>query len=1119
MYRKLLQSICILRKYLFYGVLLQVFSVTVVFAQSQTISGKVTSSEDNVPLPGTSIVVKGTTVGTVTDGEGTFKLEVPSSDAVLVFSSIGYASQEVLVGGRTSFDVALSMDVTQLSEIVVVGYGTVKKSDVTGALSRVTSETIMERPVQNAVQALQGKVAGMNVASNMKPGETPSVNIRGNRSFGTSGASNDPLYVVDGVPLITVLGVSSFTINDINPNDISSIEVLKDASATAIYGSRGANGVILVTTKKGTKGKVNVNYNTSVSLDSYHSMSDWMNAGQFVDQWRLGLMNGRMYQPTTNTNMNQPADIWYPDPAIDKAKMAGITSDPLALAGIMQAYEFEDDGITPKTRATTAEEQALGWPAEVPIYNSDNIKSYDWRKEALRQGVTQNHQLSLSSGTETSRLYLSLGYLNQKGVQRDQDFERFTTNISGDITANKWLTIGTSILGSFSLQNFGVNANLGNTGAKDLFSRASEMYPYAPQKDANGAWIRNPGGNINLWNPLIDIDQSINERRTASVLTNVFGEIKFAPWLKYRLNVGAQYRNFRRGAWTGPTATSHLNGKPNTAGYNTEENFSWVAENLLFFDKTIADVHTVGVTLLQSTQKSRRENVNANVSGSVYDISQWYDLGANTIGRPDGYGSGFTANTLMSYMARVNYAYNNKYLLTASGRYDGASVLAPDHKWSFFPSFALAWKMHDEGFMSNFSWIDEFKPRLGYGVTGNSSVDPYSTSGPLSRNPYVFTSATGIAVPAIGYLPQLVKNPLLGWEKSAQVNVGADFSFLKGRISGALEFYQTTTSDLILRKTLPGVSGYAEKLENIGKTRNKGIEITLSTVNIEKGDFTWSMDMNFAANREEIVELINGKEDMLAQRWFIGQQLQVFYHYQDDGIWQNTEEDLAEMAKFNAASGGAHKFFPGTIKIVDQLTVDTDGDGVNDAGDYKINASDYVIRGSGRPKWSGGITNTFSYKNWSLSSFIYARIGQTYFGGTPAYAGAATSGRVETDVWSWDNPGGKWQMPNLGSVDNFTAANQFHDGSFAVVRNIALAYTLPKELLGKISVKDVRLTFQVLNPFMFGGEVVKEGINPDDVTNWSDVSQPNTNVSNPLGGVNNNTILQQSFVFGLNASF
>ena len=1063
------------------------------FAQTTfTVSGKVTD-EGNRPLEGVTIQVKGTNTFTATNKNGAYTITAPSGSSVLVFSFIGFREAEVEIGNRSEVNFSMAPTATSLNDVVVVGYGTRKKSDVTGALSRITADVIQERPSQNVLQALQGKAAGVQVSSNFKPGELPVLRVRGNRSLT---ASNEPLYVVDGIPLVNGLGVNSFSINDLNPNDISSIEILKDASATAIYGSRGANGVVLITTKKGSKGRIGVSYNGTVSLDSYKALTDWMDGGEYIDRWRLSLMNGRLYQPTTNTNLNNPASMWYPDPFLDRDKM-GLAADANALRSVWMGYEWDQFGVTVRTRPTTAAEQAMGWPAQVPIYNSANIRNYDWIEAATRQGVTQSHQLSLNSGTDVSRLSISLGYYDQQGVQKDQDFKRYNASINGDINANKWLTLGTSLVTSLSVQNFGIfPPNTSNTGSKDLYSRAVDQFPYALPTDSAGTWIRNPGGNLNLWNPLIDIDQVKNERRTSAVMASLFSEIKFTPFLKYRLNFGVQYRHFRNGAWTGPDATNHLTNRPSTAGYTTDENLSWVVENLLYFNKNFNENHKLEITALQSSQKSRRESIAANVSGSVIPLSLFYDLASNTNGRPDGYGTSFTENSLSSFMGRINYTLMDRYMITATGRYDGSSVLAPENKWEFFPSFAFGWKMQEEAFLKNVSWIDELKPRIGYGVTGNSSVNPYTTSGPLSRNPYVFGST-----PGIGYLPQLVQNPLLGWEKTAQTNVGADFAFLRGRLTGSLEWYVQETSDLIMTSTLPAVSGYVQKIENVGKTRNKGVEITLSATAVQQGPFSWNIDLNWAKNDEEILELKNGKQDMLANGWFIGQPIQVFYQYDNAGIWGNSTKELEDMAKFNA---NGHRFHPGTIRVVDQN------------GDFRINASDYIIRGTPRPDWTGGITNTFRYKNWQLNSFIYFRQGQTYFGGYPnSYGGTNPNGRVENDLWNWDNTGGKWPMANFGNVENITSSMQYNNGSFWVVRNISLSYTFDKSMIRKIGVNDLVLNFQVLNPFMGGGDVYKWGINPDDDTNWS-IASSNTN---PLGGTNNNTILPQSFVFGVRASF
>jgi TonB-linked SusC/RagA family outer membrane protein len=1059
------------------------------FSQGITVTGKV-SDENNAGLGGVTVQVKGTTNSTQTGGDGTFSLNVPNLNAVLVFTYVGYLQREMGISGNT-VDVILRPDPQSLEGVVVVGYGTQKKSDVTGSLVKISAETIRERPAQNVLQAMQGKAAGVQVSSNFKPGELPVVRIRGTRS---PSGSNEPLYVIDGIPLVNSLGVSSFSINDLNPNDIASIEILKDASATAIYGSRGANGVVLVTTVKGKKGRMTLDLASTVSLDKYKSLTDWMNGGQYIDRWRLALMNGRQYQDTQNKDLNAEPDTWYPDPFLDQTKM-GLSSDQIALNNVWAGYEWEEFGVTPKMRPTTAAEKQMGWPDFVPIYNPANIKSFDWLDAVTRTGLTQNHQIALSAGSDMSRLSISLGYYKQLGVQRDQDYTRYTANISGELSPVKWFTLGTSLLAAHSSQNFGVQPpNTSNTGPKDLYSRAADQFPYAQPRDEDGFFIRNAGGNLSLWNPIIDIDQAKNDRRMTSIMANIFAEIKFTPWLKYRINFGPQYRQFRAGVWRGPDATPHLSTSPNTASYATDENFSWVVENLLFVDKTIAKNHRIGVTLLQSSQRSRRENSSISASGVINPLSLWYDLASNTAGNP-GIGTGFTENTLTSFMGRLNYTLFDKYLLTASIRADGASVLAPGHKWDYFPSMALAWKMQEENFIKGINWITELKPRFGYGVTGASSVNPYTTSGPLSRNNYAWGSN-----PAVGYLPQLVQNPLLKWEQTAQMNIGLDFAVLNGRLSGTIEYYDQKTTDLIFRKTLPAVSGYVEKFENVGETKNNGVEISLSGIPVQRRNFSWSVDVNWSKNNEEIVSLIFGKQDMVANGLFIGKPIQVYRQFENEGIWGKDPKDQEEMNKFRAKGA---QIFPGMIKVKDQN------------GDSLIDGNDMVILGSPRAKWSGGITNTFNYKNWSLSTFIYFRWGQMYFGGFPnSYGGTNPNGRVENDIWSWDNTNGRWPMPNTG-VTNTTSAMQYNDGSFGVVRNISLSYTFPARLLQKVSMKNLVVNFQVINPFIFGPGVVKWGINPDDDTNWS-IASSNTN---PLGGTNNNTILPQSFVFGIRAGF
>jgi TonB-dependent starch-binding outer membrane protein SusC len=1056
-----------------------------------TITGNVVDPNGE-PIPGVTVSVPGTSLGTATDIDGNYSITVPEGSQ-LVFSFIGFETQTIEIGDRSIINVTMAEDVSSLDEVVVVGYGTQRKSDLTGAISSVGKEALQERPITNVVQALQGNAAGVHVSTNMRPGEIPAVRIRGNRSIN---ASNDPLYVIDGIPMISQLGVNSFSLNDLNPNDIESVEILKDASATAIYGSRGANGVILVTTKKGQKGQVKIDYNATFSFDSYRNLTDWMTGGQYVDIWRESLINGRLYGNANNQDLSTPAQAWYPDPFLDQQVM-GLGQDTYARDGVWMGYEWDEWGVAPSTRPTTDAERAMGWPDQVPIYNSENVRNHNWQDEVSRQGITQIHQVSLSAGSDMSRLYLSLGYFDQKGVQRDQDFERFTINLNGDVNPTNWLLFGASIMGSFSNQNFGfMGPNTSNTGSKDLFSRANDQFPYAVPRDNEGNLIQNPGGNLSLWNPVMDIDQAINERRSSAVMANMFAEVTFTPWLKYRLNFGGQMRNFRNGSWTGPNSSNHLTIQPNTAGKNRSENFGWVAENLLFIDKTFAEDHTIGVTLLQSSQYSRNEGISMAVQNTIVPASLWYDLNSNAVGNPQSYGTSFTENTLQSWMARINYSFKDRYLITASGRYDGASVLAPGHKWDFFPSFSAAWKMQEEAFLRDVPWINELKPRFGFGVTGNSAVNPYTTTGPLSRNPYVFGDQA-----AFGFLPQLAQNPNLGWEKTAQWNLGLDFGILEGRVLGSFEAYDMTTRDLIFARSLPAVSGYVQKFENIGSTRNRGIELTLSTINVEKQDFMWQTDFNFGMNREEILELVNGEEDMIANNLFIGHPIHSFFDFEHAGIWQNTEEDLEQMSLFNE---NGHNFYPGTVRVVDQN------------GDYRIDGDDRVVVGTRQPRWTGGITNTFRYKNWTLSSMAYARVGQTYMGGFPHYGGMWPNGRYETDFWRWDNPGGRWPLPVMGAnVENIATAMQFNDGSFVAIRHISLAYDFPKSMIERLALANLQMNVQVVNPFLFGGDIVRLGLNPDDDTAWE-----NRNAQgDPLGGMNSNTILPQSFVFTLRAGF
>ena len=1034
--------------------------------QQKVIKGKV-SDQSGVALPGVSIVVKGTTSGITTDIDGNYSLILPVDAKTLIFSFIGMKKQEIAIEGKTTISIILEEEAIGLEEVVAIGYGTVKRSDVMGALVSVSEKTMKERPVQNAIDAMQGKAAGVDIVTNVRPGTVSSVTIRGTRSIT---ASNSPLYVVDGVILMGDL-------NDINPNDVASMEILKDASSTAIYGSRGANGVILITTKQGKKGKMDINYEGNVTLNTINSLTKWASAGEAIDRYRQAYINAGAYKagPTAYTVPTLAADL----------EMFG-NNDAATIAAINKGYE----GGT---------------------YDASKIPSTDWVSLLTKTGITQNHQVSLSSGNDASKIYMSLGYLNNDGTQKNQSYTRYTIKLNAEITPKKWVTVGTTLNISKNEQEYGtINRSGSATGANDLYGLALSQLIMGKPYDENGGLILYPGGNTTtpIYNPTIDIDNTADTRKNTNIQANIFGEVHFTPWLRYRLNVGMGLNRYNKGTWQSSQSTLRriTANAGSSASYETSDNFQYLVENLLYFDKTFG-IHTIGATLMQSNQSTQTEGSSMSSSKIFTDASKWYDLSSNLNGKPDGYSTSYTKQQLLSFMGRLNYSLKNRYLATFTSRYDASSVLAEGHKWAFFPSASLAWKMAEEDFIKHIDWINELKLRVGYGVTGNASVDPYSTTGPLSRYNYVFGTAA-----AISFLPYKMANPALTWEKTAQTNIGLDFSVLKNGISGSIEVYKSNTTGLLLDRTIPSFTGYTFITDNIGKMSNKGVEITLTTRNIQKRNFSWSTDWSWSHNEEKIVELVNGKEDMSGNGWYIGQaamDIRPFRTYVVDGLWQNTAADLAEIALWKT---NGYTFAPGQYKPVEQGTPD-----------HKLTDADKVVKGSTRPKWVGGLTNTFTYKDFTLSFFIYARIGQKYFsslipGGTAGgkYVGYVRKAAL-TDFWSEDNPNARWYKLTSATEGNadITRATYINNGSFVSVRNISLSYNVPKKFLSLVNIDRLQVYTQVLNPFIFGGDVIKQGINPDDSNGWTSVNS----VGDPTGGTNNNTMMVTSFVFGVRVGF
>ncbi|SER60922.1 SusC/RagA family TonB-linked outer membrane protein [Pedobacter rhizosphaerae] len=1003
------------------------------------LKGKITD-EKGETLVGVSLKLKGTTIVTTTDANGAFSINIPSSvtNPTLVVSYIGYTTQEVPVTGKTTVSIQLKSSTNDLDEVVVVGYNTVKKSDLTGAVTSVGAEEIRSRPVTNALQAIQGKAAGVDITSNERPGQVGSILIRGVRSLT---ASNSPLYVVDGIPL------QAGGIDAINPNDIETIDILKDASATAIYGSRGANGVVLVTTKKGKAGKVTMDYVGTATIETLNDRTEMMNSAQYVEFRRDAFRRAGTY----------PA---VPTLTDDRRIFAG---DTFVLDNLQQ-----------------------GWANGV--YDGSLIPTTDWGSLVTRTGVTQDHVLSVSGGTDKIKAYGSFGYLNQEGTQLGQDFERYSGKLSVEINPIKWFKMGTNLTASYGLQNYGFQA-ASASGASSIYFAARGMLPLAVPFDANGNRINLPGGDINIQNPILEADYNINLRKTLRTIGSIFAEVNLLKGLKYRVNFGPDFSNYYNGRYQDAKSVNRDAGVPgsinNYAQLNQSSRFAYTLDHLLYYDKTI-NKHNFGVTLLQSSSSFREES--SSLTGSKIPLTQslWYGLNPGNITGLDGFSTDLRRSTLASYMARANYSFDSKYLLTASARWDGASQLAAGNKWDFFPSAAIAWRLDQEDFIKNIKWVDQLKFRIGVGSTGNSSVDIGSTLGLLQPLTYTFGSSaqTGyVSSDASLATPIPLPNKLLSWEKTLQYNLGLDFDLLKGRISGSLDVYKSKTTDLILLKKIASVNGYVTSYDNIGSTKNKGIDLTLNTVNLKTKDFSWESTLNFSVSKDEIVKLDNG--DMVADRFFIGQRNGVAFDYIKDGIWQNTPEDMAEMAKFNANIASVNsQFKAGSIKIRD----------LN--GDYKIDANnDRAILGHYNPSWTGGLTNTFNYKNFDLSIFIIARYNFLIQTGAESLQGRFAQRVV--DYWTPTNPTNDYPAPNYNSAagDPYISSMNYQDASFIKIRNISLGYNFAQSLANKLTLSRLRVYAQAINPGLIYSNV--KWIDPD------------------LGG----STFNRGVVFGINASF
>lgn len=999
------------------------------YAQTKVIQGSIID-ETGMPIPGVNVVLKGTTKGAVTDFDGNYQISALEGE-VLVFSFMGFQTIEKTIGTSNTLDVIMNTDMAQLDEVVVVGYGTQKKSDVTGAVETVDAEELMTQPVSNALEALQGKAAGVDITSSQRPGTVGSIRIRGNRSLT---ASNSPLYVVDGVPLMSSSGIET-----LNPRDIESIDVLKDASATAIYGSRGANGVVIVTTKQARAGQFSLNYTGTFTVSNIVDRLPSMSAADFIEFRRWAAYN---LDPETYAHPDNPT--YENDFALFDSALDGQTSRDNVLKG---------------------------W--ENGSWDASRVTNTDWTDFVTQTGLVSEHTINASGGTEKVKGFGSFGYLKNEGTQRGQFYDRYTAKLSTVVDPVDWFQLNATLNVSWSEQDYGFSRLGGRSGSgpNAIYDAAKSIYNIAVPYDQDGNLVINPGGESGIYTIMNEWDKSTQTSQTMRALgsfsaTVDFGAISDAlEGLSYKLNFGPDFRYWREGVYIDGLSANRINadGSPgqNYARLNNRRDISWTVDNMLLYNRTFNDKHRVGVTLLQTASSWNIETSGMSANNIPKPSYLWNAMGSIDITNPDNsasMGSGLTERQLSSYMARFNYGYDDRYLVTFSGRWDGASQLGDGHKWDFFPSLALAWRLDQEDFLNDSNWLNNLKLRLTAGTTGNSAVSPYATKGDITQ---IYLPFNGMSN-QIGYTTNepyysrdqlTMANPNLGWEKTTQYNIGLDFGMFNNRLNGSIDMYKSYTDDLLMLVNIPTLTGFPNTYANIGETSNRGVEVTLNATPIlSKSGFEWDTNLNVTWQKDEIEELAYGKNDMVDNAWFIGNSIAVQYGYDNEGLWQDTPEDRAEMELWNA---NGYDFSPGNVRPKDQ------------DGDYDMTQEDRVILGNSNPRWVIGFNNTFRYKGLELGINIFSRLDYTANVGAQAMTGH--SNQTQVDYWTPDNPNAEFQKPILGqatsgSQDDFSGLLGFRDAGFVKIRNISLGYNFSKEASNRIGLSNLKLYTQVLNP-------------------------------------------------------
>ena len=968
-----------------------------VFAQQEiTVTGVV--SDESGPLSKVSVIVKGTNNGTVTNETGAYSIDV-APGTTLIFRSIGFEEQEILVDKGGVTDVLLLADSEDLSEVVVVGYGSQQRRDVTGSVAPVEMANIRDQSLTSVDQALSGQIAGVNVrTSNGVPGGGPKIQVRG---IGAIGAGSEPLYVIDGFPVPSSSSQQSNPMSAINPQDIESMTILKDASATAIYGSRGANGVVMITTKKGVSGKATVHVSANTGLQSV------------PEKGRPDLMNGQEFA------------------------------------------QWRKEAISDKIRFEEGREPTL---EDIPeVYRNPELigDGTDWYDEVTRVASMSDINLNVSGGSENIRTYVSAGYFNQEGVMLNTGFERFSlrANVNADVAEK--LNLGFNIAPSLAYTRGGVRGQ----GRDEGFGIASPIPAVYNEDGSYNAYIQSPG-SFGIPNPVMVMNETTNKANRTKILMNTFAEYEIIDNLKFKSTFNVDFED-TSSEYFRPSTLGNQNAAPPSVpsgSFGRGKYLNWLNENTLNYDWA-SDEHSFSGLMGFTVQSQRFES--ANFNGQQFPDDDIHTL--NAAARITG-GTDKSDWSLISYLARANYSYLSRYLVTATVRTDGSSRFGSNNRWGTFPSLAFGWVLSEENFLKDAEWMNELKLRASYGFTGNFNIGNYSYMSNIGTRDYVFngTLASGRVMNTLG-------NPNLGWEKMRELNIGFDFSLLGSRLLLSADFYNRNTQDLLLNVEIPQSSGFGSVTENRGDVRNRGLELAISSQNVVADDFNWSTNLNISFNRNKVIALgrsddpiysgasSEGNPTNITQ---IGKPVGMLYGYLVEGIYQNA----ADLERYPAFPGA----IPGNMRFSD----------VNQDGEITP-FQDFTIIGNPYPDFTWGVTNTLNYKRFDLRVLVVGSMGAEMIRATNYYTwnidGVFNVQKNVANRWRSEEQPGDGIVPTTNGTGRGrvmfrdTHSYTVEKTDYAWIKNITLGYNLPNELKRAKVFENMRVYATVQNAFLFTG--------------------------------------------------